>query len=150
MKQSKGFTLIELLIVVAIIGILAAVAIPQYQNYIAKAEAGTAYSTLASLKSPMEAYVLEKGSLPGVDGELAWIGASAGLIVNGSLEYTASGIQVTMGANGSPAISGAVIALSRTAGATASDPATWACTYTYPTAGNANHAPKGCTAAAGT
>lgn len=52
-KVQAGFTLIELLIVVAIIGILAAVAIPAYQDYTAKAQATEAFSLLDGLKTPI-------------------------------------------------------------------------------------------------
>jgi type IV pilus assembly protein PilA len=59
-KIQQGFTLIELMIVVAIIGILAAVAIPAYQDYTAKAQASEAYSLMAGLKTP---YVELAGTL---------------------------------------------------------------------------------------
>lgn len=51
MNAQKGFTLIELMIVVAIIGILAAIAIPAYQNYTAKAQAAEAVNLLGGLKT---------------------------------------------------------------------------------------------------
>jgi type IV pilus assembly protein PilA len=52
-QMQKGFTLIELMIVVAIIGILAAVAIPAYQDYTARAQAAEAPSLLGGLKTPI-------------------------------------------------------------------------------------------------
>ncbi len=60
----KGFTLIELMIVVAIIGILAAVAIPAYQDYTARAQVTEAVELLSGGKTPMAEYFADKGTWP--------------------------------------------------------------------------------------
>ncbi|WP_193072636.1 pilin [Pseudomonas sp. FME51] len=52
-QMQKGFTLIELMIVVAIIGILAAIALPAYQDYTARAQAAEAVNLLGGLKTPI-------------------------------------------------------------------------------------------------
>jgi type IV pilus assembly protein PilA len=94
MKQlQKGFTLIELMIVVAIIGILAAVAIPAYQDYIARAQVGEAVNLLAGGKTPFAEYYADKGQWPA--NATAVMGTVAG-------KYTAN-ITIASGASSTPA-----------------------------------------------
>ncbi|HEU4851866.1 MAG TPA: pilin [Telluria sp.] len=66
-KAQAGFTLIELMIVVAIIGILAAVAIPAYQNYTVKAKVANAISSVSALKTAVGLCVQETGSVDNCD-----------------------------------------------------------------------------------
>ena len=64
LKSNKGFTLIELLIVVAIIGILAAIAIPQFSAYRAKAYNAAATSDLKNAKTTLESYFADNQTYP--------------------------------------------------------------------------------------
>jgi len=63
-KDQKGFTLVELMIVVAIIGILAAIAIPQFAKYRARAQNTAALSDLRNLRTDMEGFYAEHQQYP--------------------------------------------------------------------------------------
>jgi type IV pilus assembly protein PilA len=89
----KGFTLIELMIVVAIIGILAAIAIPQYQNYVARAQVAEALVLASGAKSAVAEHYMTTGSFPD-DNE------AAGLATTITGNYVAS-VEVSLsGGNG--------------------------------------------------
>jgi|SRR5690554_427717 len=152
LQMQKGFTLIELMIVVAIIGILASVAIPQYQNYIAKSQVSRVMSETGSLRTAVEACLLDGKT--GSDCELGWtksnliVGTDGedgegsgtgqdGLVVNWAASADASTtIVATFGNNAAQAIATKTLTWTR------DSDAVWTCGTTVA----AKFAPAGCEA----
>ena len=64
MKNKKGFTLVELLVVVAIIGILAAIAIPQFAKYRQKANNSAAQSDIKTMRTALESHFTDNYQYP--------------------------------------------------------------------------------------
>ncbi|MCG8437655.1 MAG: pilin [Pseudomonadales bacterium] len=119
-QMQQGFTLIELMIVVAIIGILAAIAIPAYQDYVAKSQASSALAEVAPLKTQFE-LMANEGKTPSlVRTDAGFIGqeAGSGSYCDLAITYTAAtgvgSIACTI-KNANPAVLGEVLTMSRDA-----------------------------------
>lgn len=131
MKKQQGFTLIELMIVVAIIGILAAVAIPQYQNYVSKSQVTRVMQETGALRTVIETCLMD-GLTGNNECDLGWtnsnlLGASYapqdGLaIAIGEDADTDSTVTATFGGNASTAIAGKTLTWTRTG-----DTGIWSC-----------------------
>ncbi len=76
MKKQQGFTLIELMIVVAIIGILAAIAIPAYQDYTIRAQVSEGLNLSGGAKAAVTEYFQDRGTMPS-DNATAGLAAAA-------------------------------------------------------------------------
>lgn len=137
MRAERGFTIIELMIVVTIIGVLAALAIPMYQNYVNRAKVGEAPLVVA----PVIAAVVDKYTMEGAfpaDNAAANLGAPdtlRGRYVS-SIEIQANGVIFL--SFDDKALAGQTITY--TPAVDSNGKITWSCTTTLPS----NLIPKGC------
>jgi type IV pilus assembly protein PilA len=105
----KGFTLIELMIVVAIIGILAAIAIPAYQNYTIRAQVTEGLTLADGWKTAIAEYYANTGNWPS-QGNLAGTNVSVGKYES-SVTVSVGAIQITYGVQANKNISGSTLLL---------------------------------------
>jgi type IV pilus assembly protein PilA len=115
-KMEQGFTLIELMIVVAIIGILAAIAIPAYQDYTIRAQVSEGMSLASGVRTAVSEAYQSTGTWP-ADNTAAAVSPAASISGNYVSQVAVSGsglITATFGSGANPAIANLTLTLQGT------------------------------------